>query len=73
MHRCLEIQELLDNIFEHTDTPKTLLNSALTCRQFSETALPALWGSHGGFKHVLNLLPSDCRFVIHSQYWDEIV
>ena len=40
-----------------TENRKTLLNSALTCKTFSETALDELWAApRGGLYAVLRLL-----------------
>jgi hypothetical protein len=67
MHPCLGIQELLDHIFEHVDAPWTLVNSALTCQLFSESALGVLWAIWGDFEYALKLLPSDSWIVTDNK------
>ncbi|KAJ7743368.1 hypothetical protein B0H16DRAFT_1422944 [Mycena metata] len=74
MHRCLEIQEVLQIIFEnlHRDhshyfphlppTPPadrgSLARIARTCRGFSDIALDILWREQYSLLHLLKCLPS---------------
>ncbi|KAJ7721275.1 hypothetical protein B0H16DRAFT_1602866 [Mycena metata] len=74
MHRCLEIQEVLQIIFENLyhdqshyfphlpPTPPTdrssLARTARTCRGFSDIALDILWREQSSLLHLLKCLPS---------------
>lgn len=73
MHRTLRIPELVQIIVSHLEchhywygfpvptdiTKHTLLSLALTCKDFVEPALDALWCFQHGPILLLNLLPDD--------------
>jgi hypothetical protein len=61
MHHCLEVTEILVNIFEHCadDWRCKLLPLALTCKYFLEPSLNALWGGRRSVVELLKTFPSD--------------
>ncbi|KAF5361643.1 hypothetical protein D9758_007301 [Tetrapyrgos nigripes] len=64
MHHCLQVVEILQNIFkflraDHDAQLGTLANLALTCRTFQEPALDALWWSISSLDPLRRLMPDD--------------
>ena len=63
MHLCLQISEILDNIFGSYNGNKqgksTLLHLALVCKIFHEPALDALWKFQRSFWTLLKTFPRD--------------
>ncbi|KAK7020358.1 hypothetical protein R3P38DRAFT_1204381 [Favolaschia claudopus] len=66
MHRCLDIPEILQHIFQDVDTDDGLRRDlpslaalARTCRSFSPVALDNLWGVLVGLDPILRCMPSD--------------
>lgn len=73
MHHCLETPELLQYVLEYTEKPIALLNLALTCKTFSNSALDSLWSVHSDLKAVLKLLPEDAlQFSTYNSHLDII-
>ncbi|KAG6839825.1 hypothetical protein C0991_011290 [Blastosporella zonata] len=79
MHNCLQIPEILDAIFvnlvdvhshDDTDIPfpgsTTLVNIALTCRAFKESALDVLWNTISGLDPIVGCLPHDAVCTIEE-------
>lgn len=65
-HYCLEIREILDNIFGYLVPYNyrghglgTLAALARTCKTFSEPALDILWYSQDSVVPLISCLPSD--------------
>jgi hypothetical protein len=69
MHDCLQITEILANIFDSYDDDKrsrnTLLHLALVCKIFHEPALDALWRFQWSLLTLVKTFPRDL--------WDETV
>jgi hypothetical protein len=63
MHFCLQITEVLTNIFDSYSDDKldkqTLLHLALVCKIFYEPALDALWKFQKSFYTLVKTFPSD--------------
>ncbi|KAG6919157.1 hypothetical protein DXG01_008964 [Tephrocybe rancida] len=81
MHHCLQIQEILHNIFSSLSLdPKgsiwplpgsgALFSLALTCRAFSGLALDELWHFQPSILYLLRCLPDDCIEIAKSGYID---
>lgn len=70
MHHCLQITEILINIFEsyngcdRNQSKHTLLQLALVCKMFHEPALDVLWKFQSSFSTLVKTLPPDL--------WEEI-
>ena len=65
MHRCLEIDEILEHIISCFDLKASLLSLALSGRVFYEPAMNALWHDVHDFSILLRLLPRDA---VDSRY-----
>ncbi|GLB44545.1 hypothetical protein LshimejAT787_1701720 [Lyophyllum shimeji] len=65
VQRCLAIPEILAAIFQHIllaeneGGSQTLARLAVTCKQFKEPALDALWYRLQSFNRLIGCLPSD--------------
>lgn len=60
MHRCLIIDEILQNVAAHLTDDQSRLRMALSCRTFDEPAMDSLWSdSLGGLKPLVQCLPED--------------
>lgn len=63
MHVCLQIEEILNNIFktytDNKDGKTTLLHLALVCKTFHEPALDALWVFQRSLLPLLKTFPAD--------------
>ena len=64
-HPCLNIQEILTNIFEHVPERATLAALARTCKTFSDPALDSLWYSQSSVIPLIKCLPSDVYILEH--------
>ena len=68
MHLCLQIAEILTEIFSSYDgdkeSIKTLYSLALVCKIFHEPARNALWRFQRSFVTLVKMFPEDL--------WDEI-
>ncbi|KDQ62042.1 hypothetical protein JAAARDRAFT_203263 [Jaapia argillacea MUCL 33604] len=65
MHQCLQIREILSNIFENVNRGKdptrcaTLAGLARTCQVFHDPALDILWDKISDLAHLIKCMPSD--------------
>jgi hypothetical protein len=65
MHRCLEIQEILQMILQclyDSGYSGSVVSMAATCRAFHESAIEVLWRSIR-FEYLVKCLPADLWYV----------
>ena len=88
MHPCLQVQEILANVFSHISvgnqselqevytvfrsSNSTLLRLATTCRAFSSPALDALWSFQPSLFFLMKLLPPDAFKIVYD-YGDSVL
>ncbi|KAJ7118336.1 hypothetical protein C8R44DRAFT_738276 [Mycena epipterygia] len=63
MHRCLKIREMVDMMFELSESfPGTLTALATTCTTFQNPALDILWREQDTLVNLLRCMPTDLIF-----------
>jgi F-box-like len=65
-HRCLEIEEILCNVFKTIESSNSLAALARTCKSFTNPALDLLWYRLWSLEPLLKTLPSTA-FVIRAE------
>ena len=59
MHRCLQIDEILDRVVSYYKNKAMLVNIALTCRLFYDPAMNHCWHYLDHVSALIQLLPDD--------------
>ncbi|KAH9945537.1 hypothetical protein B0H21DRAFT_694148, partial [Amylocystis lapponica] len=74
-HRCLQVTEILWNIFEHalhyrhpTWCHVCVLSLALTCRAFHQVGIGILWREQHGLVPLIKCMPDDAWQVVEREH-----